>query len=736
MTSASVIDSDTDPTEVIGHDEEAEVIAEQPISEQPDQTGPAPEEPKPKKKPWSLRNIGLVQRITRKKPPADKSEGKPSKSTPSSKETSPQPEEPPPSLQPTAPVNHPEGGSPTQEPAESVSTPGSTEATSTSQPLEASLTKQDEESVADKPEDTTTPGQEDPASETEPEKHSTPQEEVKRSPEEGAPPGAEDVPDHSSAGTDSAVTPAGAERVPTNSKHILNAGPNHSDSGDNSEAVPVTTGAVTEQTEVTTESSTTESKSEAEEQAPERSSVDKPTSSPKELSPVPEESSSSGGEEAAPSVINASSQAVESPAAARTEKTPSSSNTQSKEASPSPDSNSEGGASRSDPAIQQAPANGSVAEQQPVEDRPATLVTEKQTTASSGPKNVNSVRTVNSSDNKKGQSEVSSSLGGAARESRSSPEKQQTQPSYQHATNGHFSPPEKKHPLTSGVTERNKAVSIEASVVVKDMASPNPQIMDSPAVTSGAERHIDQSAVELPSTSANQQTAITQLNQLSLQDLCKDMKQSFKQNSLGLQNRLSRLDDRMSAVERMQFLIRKQSEEMQDLKWRMAEAERRSKDDQKKVLIYRRKVKELQNSLQELHVKEAVRVRAEKELERREADRRQIQQQQQQQQPNQIITLTQPMPIFLPSNGYNQNQAAYGDGRRDSNYYQPPPAPYQQQALPPPPPPPPPASIVELPPSRPQSPPPPPPPSQPAASRRGSMFSVKSYKSKKSVAAK
>ena len=43
---------------------------------------------------------------------------------------------------------------------------------------------------------------------------------------------------------------------------------------------------------------------------------------------------------------------------------------------------------------------------------------------------------------------------------------------------------------------------------------------------------------------------------------------------------------------------------MQDLKWRMAEAERRNKEDQKKVTLYRRKMKELQNSLQEMQVRE------------------------------------------------------------------------------------------------------------------------------------
>ena len=53
-----------------------------------------------------------------------------------------------------------------------------------------------------------------------------------------------------------------------------------------------------------------------------------------------------------------------------------------------------------------------------------------------------------------------------------------------------------------------------------------------------------------------------------------------------------------------QFLIRKQSEEMQDLKWKMAEAERRSREDQKRVALYRRKMKELQTSLQEMQVRE------------------------------------------------------------------------------------------------------------------------------------
>lgn len=50
---------------------------------------------------------------------------------------------------------------------------------------------------------------------------------------------------------------------------------------------------------------------------------------------------------------------------------------------------------------------------------------------------------------------------------------------------------------------------------------------------------------------------ITHLNQMNLQDLCRDMKQTFRQNSLGIQNRLGRLDDRMSAVERMQVTAAK-----------------------------------------------------------------------------------------------------------------------------------------------------------------------------------
>ncbi|XP_037070498.1 protein enabled homolog isoform X2 [Pollicipes pollicipes] len=230
---------------------------------------------------------------------------------------------------------------------------------------------------------------------------------------------------------------------------------------------------------------------------------------------------------------------------------------------------------------------------------------------------------------------------------------------------------------------------------------------------------------------------------MSLQDLCRDMKQSFKQNSLGLQTRLTRLDDRMSAVERMQFLIRKQSEEMQDLKFRMVDAERRNQQDQKKVIAYRKKVKELQTSLREMQIRESVRDRAEKELEMRET--RRAKQQPPYTPPPQVITVPQPMPIFMPSQAYGGGQAYNGSGQ-DPNYYQPMPVQqssyqqpnyqqpsYQQQeplpALPPPAP-----SIVELPPEQP--PPPPPPASTAAASRRGSVFSVKSFRSKKGVEAK
>ena len=48
---------------------------------------------------------------------------------------------------------------------------------------------------------------------------------------------------------------------------------------------------------------------------------------------------------------------------------------------------------------------------------------------------------------------------------------------------------------------------------------------------------------------------------------------------------------------------------MQDLKFRMLDAERRSKEDQKKVALYRRRVKELHSSLQEMQIREVGRGR-------------------------------------------------------------------------------------------------------------------------------